>query len=338
MSARTSTFKKLLLLSLWSLSLYITYFYGLNTSLVEKRSQLLASSPLEIGGVKYDRFTPIIFVGGMPRSGTTLMRTMLDAHPEVRCGQETRVIPRLLGMRNMWTKSQKESLRLMEAGVTPQILNEAITSFILEIIVRHGKPAKFLCNKDPFTLKSTVYLYKMFPNSKYIFMVRDGRATTHSIISRRVTISGFNLNSYRDVITKWNKAMDAMYQQCQQVGPEICLMVHYEELVLHPMAQTKRIMEFLNIPWSESMLNHEQHIANISLSNVERSTDQVIKPLYLEALTSWYDKFPNDVASDMPKIAPMLQVLGYDPSDMHQTYGVPDQFVLNKTKNKNEQR
>jgi len=105
MSFKTSTFNKLLLLSLWSLSLYITYFYGLNNSLTATtKSEVLSSSPLEIGGIKYDRFTPIIFVGGMPRSGTTLMRTMLDAHPMVRCGQETRVIPRLLGMRNQWTK------------------------------------------------------------------------------------------------------------------------------------------------------------------------------------------------------------------------------------------
>ena len=34
----------------------------------------------------YNRNTPLIFVGGVPRSGTTLMRVMLDAHPEVRCG------------------------------------------------------------------------------------------------------------------------------------------------------------------------------------------------------------------------------------------------------------
>ena len=39
----------------------------------------------------YDRSMPLIFVGGMPRSGTTLMRAMLDAHPDVRCGEETRV-------------------------------------------------------------------------------------------------------------------------------------------------------------------------------------------------------------------------------------------------------
>jgi hypothetical protein len=32
----------------------------------------------------YDRYMPLIFIGGVPRSGTTLMRAMLDAHPEVR--------------------------------------------------------------------------------------------------------------------------------------------------------------------------------------------------------------------------------------------------------------
>ena len=35
----------------------------------------------------YNRNTPLIFVGGVPRSGTTLMRAMLDAHPGVRCGK-----------------------------------------------------------------------------------------------------------------------------------------------------------------------------------------------------------------------------------------------------------
>jgi hypothetical protein len=48
---------------------------------------------------EYDRDSPIIFIGGVPRSGTTLMRAMLDAHPEVRCGEETRVVPRILQVR-----------------------------------------------------------------------------------------------------------------------------------------------------------------------------------------------------------------------------------------------
>ncbi len=43
---------------------------------------------------EYDRDSPLIFIGGVPRSGTTLMRAMLDAHKDVRCGEETRVVPR----------------------------------------------------------------------------------------------------------------------------------------------------------------------------------------------------------------------------------------------------
>lgn len=51
---------------------------------------------------------PMIFIGGMPRSGTTLMRAILDSHPRVRCGEETRVIPRILSMRTAWKKSTLE--------------------------------------------------------------------------------------------------------------------------------------------------------------------------------------------------------------------------------------
>lgn len=144
------------------------------------------------------------------KTGTTLLRVLLDAHPEIRCGEETRVIPRLLSYRMSWMKAPFESKRLEEAGITAEVLDSAIGSFILEIIVRHGKPAPRLCNKDPFTLRSAVYLQYLFPNAKFIFMIRDGRAVVHSIISRQVTISGFDLSNYRQCLKKWNSAMSSM--------------------------------------------------------------------------------------------------------------------------------
>ncbi|CAO2629054.1 protein-tyrosine sulfotransferase 2 [Chionomys nivalis] len=283
---------------------------------------------------RYGKAMPLIFVGGVPRSGTTLMRAMLDAHPEVRCGEETRIIPRVLAMRQAWSKSGREKLRLDEAGVTDEVLDAAMQAFILEVIAKHGEPARVLCNKDPFTLKSSVYLARLFPNSKFLLMVRDGRASVHSMITRKVTIAGFDLSSYRDCLTKWNKAIEVMYAQCMEVGRDKCLPVYYEQLVLHPRRSLKRILDFLGITWSDTVLHHEDLIGKpggVSLSKIERSTDQVIKPVNLEALSKWTGHIPGDVVRDMAQIAPMLARLGYDPYANPPNYGNPDPIVINNT-------
>ena len=237
---------------------------------------------------RYGKAMWLIFVGGVPRSDTTLTRAMLDAHPEVRCGEETRIIPRVLALRQAWSKSRREKLRLDEAGVTDEVLDAAMQAFILEVIAKHGEPARVLCNKDPFTLKSSVYLARLFPNSKFLLMVHDGRASVHSMITRKVTIAGFDLSSYRDCLTKWNKAIEVMHAQCMEVGRDKCLPVYYEHLVLHHRRSIKRILDFLGITWNDTVLHHEDLIGKpggVSLSKIERSMDQVIKPVNLEALS-----------------------------------------------------
>ncbi|XP_055370843.1 protein-tyrosine sulfotransferase isoform X1 [Condylostylus longicornis] len=282
----------------------------------------------------YNREMPLIFIGGVPRSGTTLMRAMLDAHPDVRCGQETRVIPRLLQLRSHWIKSEKETIRLNEAGITKDVMDSAIAQFCLEIIAKHGEPAPRLCNKDPLTLKTGSYVIELFPNAKFLFMVRDGRATVHSIISRKVTITGFDLTSYRQCMTKWNKAIEIMNEQCKEIGSDKCMMVFYEQLVLHPEEWMRKILKFLELPWNESVLHHEEFINKpngVPLSKVERSSDQIIKPVNLEALTKWVGEIPEDVVRDMANLAPMLSKLGYDPYANPPNYGKPDAWVQDNT-------
>ncbi|CAG0924674.1 unnamed protein product, partial [Notodromas monacha] len=220
--------------------------------------------------------------------------------------------------------------RLQEAGLSSPVIDAAISAFVYEIVVRHGDPAPRLCNKDPFTIKSAEYLLTLFPNSKFVFMIRDPRATVHSIISRKVTITGFDLTNFKQCLEKWNAAVKTMNAQCDALGPKKCLKVHYEQLVLHPHQQLQKTLAFLDIPWHDSVMHHEKLInkpGGVSLSKVERSSDQVIKPVNLGALTKWVGHVPKEVEAELGEIAPMMKVFGYDPSDPNPKYGEPDPDV-----------
>ena len=81
------------------------------------------------------------------------------------------MIPRILQLRSHWLKSEKESLRLIEAGITKEVMNSAIAQFCLEIIAKHGDPAPRLCNKDPLTLKMGTYVIELFPNVSFSYFL-----------------------------------------------------------------------------------------------------------------------------------------------------------------------
>ncbi|CAH1973196.1 unnamed protein product [Acanthoscelides obtectus] len=207
-----------------------------------------------------------------------------------------------------------------------------VVVFNSKVIARHGEPAPRLCNKDPLTIKSGTYVLELFPNAKFIFMVRDGRATVHSIITRKVTITGFDLTNYRQCMKKWNSAVESMNNQCKELGPSKCLRVPYEQLVLHPREWMDKVLRFLDVRWDDSVLHHEDFInKGVKLSKVERSSDQVIKPVNMEALDKWVGHIPEDVVRDMADLAPMLSVLGYDPYANPPKYGNADDVVLHNT-------
>ena len=202
----------------------------------------------------------ILFVGGCPRSGTTLARAMLDAHPDVRCGEETRVIPRVVGMRTQWDSSEKEHMRLEEARLSDALLDQATAAFISEIILHHGEPAKFLCNKDPLVLSYMGAVVRMFPKAKFVLMIRDGRAVAYSIISRNVSITGVDSKSYLSAALFWNRVVSRMVSDCTMLGKERCLMVRYEKLVQNPKTWMEKVLKLGGIPWNENVLHHNELI------------------------------------------------------------------------------
>jgi len=64
---------------------------------------------------------------------------------------------------------------------------------------------------------------------------------------------------------------------------------------------------------------------------VERSSDQVVKPINVQALSKWVGAIPDDVVKDMENIAPMLEILGYDAKSSAPNYGTPDSEVATNT-------
>ncbi len=210
--------------------------------------------------VAKDPLDSIIFVGGVPRSGTTLARAMLDAHPDIRCGEETRVVPRIVSMRSKWSKSAKETDRLLEAGLSEDTLDQATKLFIDHIIKNHGEPAPHLCNKDPLLLNHMTELRRMYRSSKFILMIRDGRAVAHSIVVRNVTISGVNNKDHVSAALFWNRSVQRMYADCRSLGKSVCMGVRYEELVKDPGGTMKDILSFLGISWHDNVLHHQDFI------------------------------------------------------------------------------
>lgn len=71
------------------------------------------------------------------------------------------------------------------------------------------------------------------------------------------------------------------------------------------------------------MDTHTEHVFS-SACRVERSTDQVMKPVNTDALSKWVGHIPSDVLSDMAEIAPMLARLGYDPHANPPNYTRPE--------------
>ena len=203
------------------------------------------------------RDMPVVFIGGHPRSGTTLMRVLFDAHPSFHCGQETHIIPDLLTLRRKFSRGRSLT-RLREAGLDLDIINTTIAESILKIIKSRAN-SKRLCSKDPFALKHIPYLAQMFPHAQFILMVRDARAVIHSIRANNIRISRFpRTNS--EALRRWNKILEVMFKDCLRLGHKRCKVVQYESLVLKPRSVLREVFHFLRTSWSENVMNHTGYL------------------------------------------------------------------------------
>lgn len=175
------------------------------------------------------------------------------------------------------------------------------------------------------------YLHSIFQNSKFIYMVRDGRAASYSLMQQVYEPQSSNI--YSAYLRSWYTFNLNVTQQCNKIGREYCLLVKYEDLVLHPENTLKRVMLFLNEAWDEKLLKHYDYVDKIKISKSEWSSHQIIKPIYSESLTKWVGKIP--VKEEKIKyVYPLLQIFNYsyDNSNLNYDEKQADNLVIENSK------
>ncbi|EUB63057.1 Protein-tyrosine sulfotransferase A [Echinococcus granulosus] len=145
---------------------------------------------------------PLIFIGGYPRSGTTLMRVLLDVHPSVRCGPETHILPHILYLYSF--KIDHIFGQLHGANITHELVDSIFVHAISTLIHKTGPNAERLCAKDPFIDLCLKQLLHLFPKSLFILMVRDGRAVTNSVLRKERSTSQVVFPIYTEALTQWS--------------------------------------------------------------------------------------------------------------------------------------
>ena len=104
------------------------------------------------------------------------------------------------------------------------------------------------------------YLHRIFPNARFLYVIRDGRDMIYSYMRRNNL--PMNFNEFHKEISNWNRANAIGLSQCTQMGPSSCLMVKYESLVSDSEQTIKRITQFLGVDFVEDMLHHDDFMKN----------------------------------------------------------------------------
>lgn len=262
--------------------------------------------------IDFIRSLPIIVVGGFGRSGTTLLRTMLDVHPNIQCGPETKIIPHFLGFMKNYQGDGKIMDDLREAGIEESLINDATVTFIYHILKhRNLRPSTRICLKDPDILYHMEILAKLFPNAKFVYIYRDGRVATFSLMKKLRERLNFKL--FIHYLRLWNKYNQLIVNYCHR--SDKCFGIKYEQLIDEPETILKGLIKFLGEKWTEKLLEHENHLNMVKISKLEWSSNQIKNSIYKNSSSLDFEKYLDSYdPMTVARIAPMLKIFNYNTS------------------------
>lgn len=214
---------------------------------------------------------PAPFVVGVNRSGTTLLRMMLDAHPDLTMPPETHFVPELIDVaadgkatpeaflatitkQREWGDFGLTEEQLLDAFRAIQPLNpgDALRAFYAAYAERVGKPR---CGeKTPIYVKSIRKISEAMPEARFVHVIRDGRDVALSIRDRAVKEHPIDT-----IAERWVRRIGQARRQSKHV-PHY-MEVRYEQLILDTEPTLRRICEFFELPWDGAVLDYHRQSA-----------------------------------------------------------------------------
>jgi hypothetical protein len=215
--------------------------------------------------------TPPVLVLGVSRSGTTLLRVVLDRSPGIAIPEESRFIPLL--WRRHRGRIDPERFRddlarlpaLRRWGLDPEAVviapgsstAEAIAAVFEAYAAQHGKPR--WGDKSPMYMRHLTLLERLFPAAHYVHLIRDGRDVAVSFLAMpegTYTRTWAYPSTPARFACQWRTEVEAGRALGARVGPARYLEVRYEELVAEPEHVVRSICGFAGLAFESAMLDY----------------------------------------------------------------------------------
>ena len=255
-----------------------------------------------------------IFLGGCERSGTTLLRVILDTHSNIHCGPESKIIaktiPAWMNQRQTNTDILREYYRF-----TDETIDALYRNIILTAISRgHTITTPWIAEKSPQNVFYYHHIRALFPQSPIINMVRDGRDVVASLLemdwcSDMGKPLDFTIN-IEAACHRWLTAVNAnaTFQTNAMSAPY--LQLRYEDLVSEPKAVITEILAFLGESWEDSLLDF--HLVKRELGD-ESSSATVQNRITENRIGRWRSRFTGeDIKLLNAVLGDALHRLGYE--------------------------
>jgi Sulfotransferase family len=211
---------------------------------------------------------PAPFIVGMTRSGTTLLRLMLDAHPELAIPPETHFLPDVIGAFNEGRFLPEQIVEVMVASrrwadfqiperklhrelerLRPLVRPEVpLRTFYRLYAQRQGKPR--WGDKTPGYATKMRRIKRTLPEARFIQIIRDGRDVALSLRDREAGLTT------EQVARRWRHRINRTRRAAKHVPDYV--EVRYEDLVADPEATLRGICEHIELDYSPRMLDYHE--------------------------------------------------------------------------------